>query len=63
MTVEPPFVSMIIPCRNEAAFIRACLDSVLANDYPRDRFELLVVDGDSDDGTAGVLAEAIRKNI
>lgn len=50
-----PFVSVIVPCRNELAFIGVCLESVLASDYPEDRFEVLVVDGASDDGTGDVV--------
>lgn len=45
------FVSVIVPCRSEAKFIGTCLDSILANDYPKDRLEVLVVDGMSQDGT------------
>ena len=45
------FVSVIIPCRNESAFLGACLDSVLAADYPRERMEVVVADGMSEDGT------------
>ncbi|HMU30824.1 MAG TPA: glycosyltransferase family 2 protein [Nitrospira sp.] len=50
-----PIVSIIIPCRNERAFIAGCLESVLANDFPKDRLEILVVDGLSDDGTREIL--------
>jgi len=39
-----PSVSIIIPCRNEEKFIGRCLDSVIAQDYPKDKFEVLVVD-------------------
>jgi glycosyltransferase involved in cell wall biosynthesis len=46
-----PLVSIIIPCRNEGEFIGPCLESILANDYPKDRLEVLVVDGMSDDDT------------
>jgi succinoglycan biosynthesis protein ExoA len=46
-----PFVSVIIPCRNEAAFLARSLDSVLHGDYPRDRMEVIVADGMSSDGT------------
>jgi glycosyltransferase involved in cell wall biosynthesis len=53
---ENPFVSVVIPMRNEAAHIQRCLDSVLAQDYPPARFELIVVDGESDDGSTDVLA-------
>lgn len=50
-----PFVSVIIPMRNESGYIGACLDSVFAQDYPG-RFELIVVDGDSDDDSPQTLA-------
>ena len=46
-----PFVSILMPVRNERDFIEGSLGSVLAQDYPIDRLEILVVDGMSDDGT------------
>ena len=52
-----PFVTVIIPCRNERNFIGDALDSVLENDWPADRMEVLVVDGMSDDGTRDVVRE------
>jgi len=57
-----PFVSIVVPCRNEAAYIRPLLDSILANDYPRDRLEVLIVDGMSDDGTRDVIARYAREH-
>src|SRR6266540_6962590 len=53
-------VSVIIPCRNEARFIDACLASVLASDFPKDRLEILVVDGMSDDGTRAIVARRVE---
>lgn len=48
-----------MPVRNEAAYIARSLGAVLAQDYPADRLEILVVDGMSDDGTReAVLAQA-----
>ncbi len=52
---EIPMVSVIIPCRNEEMFIGQCLESIIRNDYPKDRLEILVVDGMSDDGTRAIL--------
>jgi len=52
---EQPLVSVIIPCRNEADFIEATIKSLLDNDYPADKLEVLVVDGMSTDGTREVL--------
>ena len=50
-----PFVTVLVPCRNEQAFIAGCLDSIVHNGYPADRLLVLVVDGMSDDGTRAVL--------
>jgi succinoglycan biosynthesis protein ExoA len=52
-----PYVSVLIPCRNEAVFLAACLDSILAGDYPADRMEVLVADGMSEDGTREIIGE------
>ena len=46
-----PFVSVLVPVRNEARYIERCLRSLAEQDYPRDRFEVLVIDGRSDDAT------------
>ncbi len=59
-TARRPFVSVIMPCRNEQAHIRRCLASVLASGYPADRMEILVVDGASSDGTGEIVAELTR---
>ncbi len=53
---ELPRVSVVIPCRNEVAYIDSCVTSVLASDYPQDLLEILVVDGASTDGTRESLA-------
>jgi glycosyltransferase involved in cell wall biosynthesis/GT2 family glycosyltransferase len=47
----PPFVSVLVPVRNESAHIDACLDAIAAQEYPVDRMELLVADGRSTDDT------------
>ncbi|MFN8643936.1 MAG: glycosyltransferase family 2 protein [Candidatus Binatia bacterium] len=44
---------VVIPMRNEADSIGSLLDSVLAQDYPADRLEVPVVDGDSSDASPG----------
>lgn len=43
-----PFVTVLVPCRNEADFIERCLTSILSNGYPADRLGVLVVDGRSE---------------
>lgn len=60
--VEPkPDVSILISARNEAAGIRATLDSVLAQDYAG-KWEVWVADDRSDDDTPKILAEYAAKN-
>ena len=50
-----PFVSVVVPCLDEEPFIAACLERLREQDYPRDRMEILVVDGGSRDGTRTIL--------
>jgi len=50
-----PFVSIIMPVRNEADFIEQAVQSVLDSDYPADKMEILVVDGDSNDDTRRIV--------
>jgi cellulose synthase/poly-beta-1,6-N-acetylglucosamine synthase-like glycosyltransferase len=47
-------ISVIIPARNEAANIEACLQSVLKQDYPKELMEIIVVDDQSADNTAAI---------
>ena len=50
-----PFVSIIVPCRNEERFIRACLESLTSQTYPTTRIEIIVVDGNSTDNTRRIV--------
>src|SRR5579885_1693029 len=50
------FVSVILPVRNEEAFIARSLGAVLNQDYPPDRMEILVADGESEDRTLQIIA-------
>jgi len=58
-----PFVSIIIPCRNEARHIEQCLSRILAQDYPPDRMEVIVADGMSDDGTRDILSAIAARDV
>jgi glycosyltransferase involved in cell wall biosynthesis len=57
-----PFISIIIPCRNEEDYITGCLDSVLAQDYPGDKMEILVADGMSTDDTKKIILDFEKKH-
>jgi glycosyltransferase involved in cell wall biosynthesis len=53
--VARPFVSLLIPVRNEERYIERCLYSVASQDYPRERIEVIVIDGISDDRTRAIV--------
>lgn len=48
---DPPHAAIVVPARNEAHQIAACLRSLLAQDWPRDRLRVICVDDRSEDGT------------
>lgn len=50
------FISVIVPVRNEATNISACVHSILNQFYPSKQFELIVVDDHSTDATPKILA-------
>src|SRR5215470_11133365 len=53
--LEWPSVTVIIPVFNEERSITACLQAVVAQDYPADRMEIIVVDGMSTDRTCDIV--------
>ena len=67
MTMDPqneaasPRVSIIVPCRNEEEHISLCLDSLLLFDYPKDRVEVIIVDGMSEDGTRRIAEGYVQR--
>lgn len=56
-----PAISVVIPCRNERETLDHCLAALDAQRFPRERFEVIVVDGGSTDGSREVaLARGVR---
>ena len=55
-----PFVSVVVPVYNEEQWIEECLRSLLAQDYPPDRYEILVIDNNSTDQSARLAARFDR---
>jgi succinoglycan biosynthesis protein ExoA len=55
-------VSVLLPVRNEAPFIAACLDSILRQDFPPENIEILVIDGDSGDDTRSIVEDYRKKH-
>jgi glycosyltransferase involved in cell wall biosynthesis len=48
-------VSVVIPVLNEERYIAECIESVLSQSYPKDRMEVLLVDGMSKDSTRRII--------
>jgi glycosyltransferase involved in cell wall biosynthesis len=59
--MDSPFISVLLPVRNEKNRISECLASIGRQNLPAGQFELLAIDGMSDDGTREVLHN-LRKN-
>lgn len=53
--LDLPFVSVVMPVRNEAAFIETSLKSVIRQDHPHDLLEIVVADGVSTDTTVDLI--------
>lgn len=54
---EDPYISVVMPVRNEEAHITEVLTALAGQDYPRNKFEIIVADGNSTDATAQVVSE------
>lgn len=59
--MELPFVSVIIPAYNEEKYIGKCLEEWVNQDYPKDKYEILVYDGMSTDKTAEIVKDFQRR--
>lgn len=55
LPADLPLVSVVVPARNEERSIRGCVESLLAQRYPR--LQVIVVDDESTDATGAILAD------
>jgi len=51
------FISVIIPAYNEQEYISQCLKSLVSQDYPKNKYEIIVVDNNSKDKTQEIATE------
>ena len=59
---EYPMVSIMVPAHNESIVIRKTVLALLDFDYPKDRYEIIVINDNSSDCSADVLKEIQKKN-
>jgi len=56
-----PFVSAVVAARNEAGTIEKCISAILEQNYPGNKFEVIVVDDNSTDSTADLVKKMSKK--
>lgn len=55
--LDEPFVSIVIPTRNEEKYIGQCLESLARQTYPKEKFEVILIDGQSIDRTLEIVRD------
>jgi glycosyltransferase involved in cell wall biosynthesis len=61
MTDPHPFVSVIIPTYNRSARLESTVESFVGQNYPRERFEIIIVDNASTDDTPEVASRLVHR--
>ena len=56
-----PFVSVVLPVRNEEEYIEEALMSLINQDYPKNKYEIIIADGMSTDRTVEIIKKIKRK--
>ena len=59
---ETAFISVVIPARDEEQTIGSVIDALLQQEYPADRFEIIVCEGYSDDNTFALVQEIAKRD-
>lgn len=58
-----PFVTIVIPAYNEERQIRGAIEALLAQDFPPDRRQILIISDGSTDGTDGIVQEFASRGV
>ena len=61
MPDEKPYVSVVIPTYNRSGILPLCLDSLFNQTYPKDCYEIIIINDGSKDNTEDVLREFEKK--
>jgi poly-beta-1,6-N-acetyl-D-glucosamine synthase len=61
--LDQPFVSVIVPARNEEKNIETCLRHLTDQSYPESRYEIIIVNDHSDDRTGEIAAMYVSSRI
>lgn len=56
MNRKSPTISVVVPTLNSDKTVKSCLDSIMGQEYPKNRLEVIIVDGGSRDRTLDLVA-------
>ncbi|MCC7232499.1 MAG: glycosyltransferase [Bacteroidia bacterium] len=59
---KQPYVTVIVPARNEESVISACLESISKQDYPEENIEIFLADDHSEDQTVALAEKVFREH-
>ncbi len=59
---EYPMVSILVPAHNEALVLKRTVQALLRFDYPRDKYEIIVINDNSTDQTVEIITDLAEKN-
>jgi len=59
---EYPMVSVLVPAHNEALVLKRTVQSLLNFDYPRDKYEIIVINDNSSDQTEDIISALAAAN-
>ncbi|MBU2564045.1 glycosyltransferase [Patescibacteria group bacterium] len=58
-----PSVTILIPIKNVAKYIKECLDALINQNYPHDKYEIWLLDNNSNDGTLKIVANYPKNKV
>lgn len=59
--IKNDFVSALLVTRNEQDYIEKSLLSLIHQTYPKDKYEIIIIDGESTDNTVGIVERLIKE--
>lgn len=61
-TGEYPMVSILVPAHNEALVLKRTVTALLDFDYPKDKYEIIVINDNSNDDTVAIMSDMAQKH-